>query len=94
MGKIAWSKLIRRTHMYLALFLTPWMVVYALSSLIFNHHALFSGGKTLAQFEKVEALPYEAVFSDGIEPRVYMCWKLFATCKAGLATFLLLVFTI
>ena len=50
MEKIAWSKLIRRTHMYLALFLTPWMVVYALSSFIFNHHALFSGGKPLATF--------------------------------------------
>jgi hypothetical protein len=48
--KTAWSKLIRRTHMYLALFLTPWMVVYALSSFIFNHHALFSGGKPLATF--------------------------------------------
>jgi hypothetical protein len=55
--------------MYLALFLMPWMVVYALSSFIFNHHALFRGGKPLAQFEKVEELPYEAVFSDGIEPR-------------------------
>ena len=55
--------------MYLALFLTPWMVVYALSSFVFNHHAFFSGGKPLAQFEKVAELPYEAVFSDGIEPR-------------------------
>jgi hypothetical protein len=36
--------------MYLALFLTPWMVVFALSSFIFNHHALFSGGKPLATF--------------------------------------------
>lgn len=50
MEKIAWSKLIRRTHMYLALSLTPWMVVYALSSFIFNHHALFSGGKPSATF--------------------------------------------
>ena len=30
MKKIAWSKLIRRTHMYLALFLTPWMVVFTI----------------------------------------------------------------
>ena len=30
MEKIAWSKLIRRTHMYLALFLTPWMVVFTI----------------------------------------------------------------
>ncbi len=65
--KIPWSRFIRRTHMYLALFLTPWMFVYALSSTIFNHFRFFSGGKPLAQFEQVEELPYEAVFSDGIE---------------------------
>ena len=50
MEKIAWNKLIRQTHMHLAFFLTPWMVVCALSSFIFNHHALFSGGKPLATF--------------------------------------------
>lgn len=27
---LAWSNLIRRTHMYLALFLTPWMVVFTI----------------------------------------------------------------
>jgi hypothetical protein len=36
------SKLIRRTHMYLALFLTPWMVLYALSTLVMNHHGFTS----------------------------------------------------
>jgi hypothetical protein len=30
MKKTAWSKLIRRMHMYLALFLTPWMVVFTI----------------------------------------------------------------
>ena len=53
--------------MYLALFLTPWMVVYTLSSFIFNHHAWLSPGR--AQFEKIAEQPYETVFSDGIEPR-------------------------
>ena len=75
--------------MYLALFLTPWMVVYALSSFIFNHHAFFSGGKPLAQFEKVAELPYEAVFSDGIESRE-AGW---VAILSGLATFVLLVLT-
>ena len=69
MKKNGWSKLIRRTHMYLALFLTPWVLVFALSSVIFNHFKFFSGGKPLAQFEHVAELPYEVVFSDGIEPR-------------------------
>ncbi|MCP4826431.1 MAG: hypothetical protein GY892_20290 [Shimia sp.] len=55
--------------MYLALFLTPWVLVFALSSVIFNHLKFFSGGKPLAQFEQVEELPYEAAFSDGIESR-------------------------
>ena len=31
------SKLLRRTHMYLALFLAPWMALYALSTLVMNH---------------------------------------------------------
>ena len=69
MKKFAWSWLIRRAHMYLALFLTPWVLVFALSSVIFNHLKFFSGGKPLAPFEQVAELPYEAVFSDGIEPR-------------------------
>ena len=32
------SKLLRRTHMYLALFLTPWMLGYALSTILMNHN--------------------------------------------------------
>ena len=45
MKKIAWSRLIRQTYMNLALFLRPWVLVYALSSIIFNHFKFFSGGK-------------------------------------------------
>jgi len=68
--------------MYLSLFLTPWVLVYALSSIIFNYFKFFSGGKPLAPFEPLAELPYKAVFSDDIGPR-----------KAGLATFVLLVLT-
>lgn len=31
------SKLIRRVHLYLALFLSPWLAVYALSTIVMNH---------------------------------------------------------
>ena len=31
------SVVIRRSHMYVALFFTPWVAVYALSTLLFNH---------------------------------------------------------
>ena len=31
------SRLLRRIHMYLALFLTPWMLMYTLSTFVMNH---------------------------------------------------------
>lgn len=35
------SKIIRRTHMYLGLFLAPWMLMYGLSTMAMNHRAWF-----------------------------------------------------
>jgi hypothetical protein len=32
------SRLIRRVHMFTALFLAPWMLMYALSTLVMTHH--------------------------------------------------------
>src|SRR6185503_5205344 len=66
------SKLIRRTHMYLALFLTPWMLIYALSGLVLNHGQAvraFYGAK-FGQMEKVEERSYAATFSADAEPRM------------------------
>lgn len=59
------SKLIRRTHLYLALFVTPWMIVYALSGLALNHGNWLRGiyGPRFAQFEKTEERPFTAAFS-------------------------------
>lgn len=66
------SKLIRRTHMYLALFLTPWMLIYALSGLVLNHGQAVRSlyGDKFAPFEKVEERPYAAAFSADAEPRM------------------------
>src|SRR5215472_9366545 len=38
------SKLIRRIHMYLALFLAPWMTLYAVSTLVMNHTQFTGAG--------------------------------------------------
>lgn len=66
------SKLIRRTHMYLALFLTPWMLVYALSGLVLNHIQTIRGlyGARFGQFEKIEERAYTTTFSEGANPRM------------------------
>jgi hypothetical protein len=59
------SKAMRRSHMYLALFLTPWLVVYALSGFVLNHHSWFmpQDGKPPAPFVLVEERAYDAAFS-------------------------------
>ncbi len=36
-----WNLLFRRTHLYLGLLLLPWMAMYALSTVVFNHSAAF-----------------------------------------------------
>ena len=66
------SKLIRRTHMYLALFLTPWMIIYALSGLVLNHNQTIRSlyGAKFGQFEKIEERTYTATFSEGADPRM------------------------
>ena len=58
--------------MYLALFLTPWMLIYALSGLVLNHGELvrsFYGGK-FNDFEKIEERPYTAAFSADASARL------------------------
>jgi len=41
----------RRTHLYLGLFLTPWVLLYALSSIPFSHNAYFE------ERDKAKGLP-------------------------------------
>lgn len=67
----ATSRVIRRTHLYLALFVTPWMIVYALSGLVLNHGETVRGwyGGKFPDFEKVEERPYTAAFSADATPR-------------------------
>jgi hypothetical protein len=65
------SKVIRRTHMYLALFLFPWMLMYAISTLAMNHRVFFTGryGSASPAFEKERELIYGGSFPDDAELR-------------------------
>jgi len=60
------SKIMRRTHMYLALFLGPWMLMYALSTSAMNHREFFRdyyGGNPV--FEKESEKRYAGTFAPG-----------------------------
>jgi hypothetical protein len=65
------SKVIRRTHMYVALFLFPWMLMYAISTLAMNHRGFFTAsyGSASPAFEKERELIYDGSFSDNAELR-------------------------
>lgn len=39
---MTFTLILRRIHMYLALFLTPWVLVYGLSTVVMNHMPFFS----------------------------------------------------
>lgn len=64
------SKVLRRTHMYLALFLGPWVVMYAVSTMVMNHRELFIRiyGRGPAPFEKVSESTYPGGFAVGTSP--------------------------
>jgi hypothetical protein len=55
--------------MYLALFLFPWVLMYALSTLVMNHRAYFVGtyGTGPVPFEKERELGYDGFFQDNAE---------------------------
>ena len=60
------SLLIRRIHLYLALFLTPWMLMYAISTIAMNHRAWFESyyGGHVVEWKHVS----EEKFAPDLEP--------------------------
>ena len=56
--------------MYLALFLTPWLLIFALSSLVFNHFGIVRAwyGGAPNQFAKVEDRAYSPDFPEDMTP--------------------------
>ncbi len=64
------SRIIRRLHMYLALFLAPWMLMYALSTLAMSHREFFLSfypTKTPQQVTERE-LDYSRTFAADVTP--------------------------
>jgi hypothetical protein len=65
------SKIVRRSHMYLALALTPWILVYAASTIVMNHREFVRHVLGIAppEFEKVSEQTYSGIFPEGAAPR-------------------------
>lgn len=64
------SKVLRRTHMYLALFLAPWVLVYTFSTFVMNHREWFRGHNPRPPaFEKEREFTYDGAFPEDAKPR-------------------------
>jgi hypothetical protein len=65
------STIVRRTHMYLALFLTPWVLMYTLSTMAMNHreHLRPIYGEGPPQFIEGAHRAYNASFLQDATPR-------------------------
>ena len=66
------SLIVRRTHMYLALFLFPWLLMYALSTAAMNHRTMFASAAPggAPQFEPERQLVYDGVLPGGADLRL------------------------
>ena len=66
------SLIVRRTHMYLALFLFPWLLMYALSTAAMNHRTMFASAAPggAPQFERERQLVYDGVLPEGADLRL------------------------
>src|SRR4051812_38588938 len=65
------SKFVRRSHMYVALFLSPWLLMYALSTLAMNHRGIFvqKYGAGPAPFQVERELTYAGNFAPDTTPQ-------------------------
>lgn len=63
------SHWLRRLHMYAALFLVPWVLIYAVSTAVMNHSSHFSAPPERPVFERVSEQTYNGSFAEGATPR-------------------------
>ena len=65
------SKILRQTHMYLGLFLVPWLAMYALSTIVMNHREAFQEhyGGSLVRWDKEREGTAAFRFSPGAAPQ-------------------------
>jgi hypothetical protein len=65
------SKVLRRTHMYLGLFFMPWMLMYAVSTIAMNHRQFFleKYGGEMVRWEKEQEQSYPGSFPSDVEAR-------------------------
>src|SRR5215208_628731 len=63
------SLILRRSHMYLALFLSPWVLIYALSTIAMNHREHLRGRNPPPPRFETAVRPFSHSFPPGTTPQ-------------------------
>lgn len=65
------SKVLRRTHLYMALFLTPWILMYTASTFVMNHRDWFREiyGKGMPGWRAERETIFEGAIAEGSQPK-------------------------
>lgn len=68
---MTFMQVLRRIHMYLAMFLTPWVLVYGASTLVLNHMPFFSSlyGKDWGKSYVEKEVPYDRPLPVKVDPQ-------------------------
>lgn len=81
------NRVIRRIHLYLGLGLSPWILMYAVSTIVMNHREHLGGeGPAPSGWSVERELTYPGTFSEGLAPRVVAGEILEAVDLAGAFT--------
>jgi hypothetical protein len=66
------TKVLRRIHLYLGLILSPWILMYAVSTIAMNHreHLGSSHGAPPPEWTVEREVTYPGTFSEGTAPRI------------------------
>lgn len=59
--RLSFALLLRRSHLYIGLFLTPWLAMYAVSTVVFNHWQLFN--HSAQPFQREREVAYDPTFA-------------------------------
>lgn len=74
------SRILRRIHLYLALFLGPWILMYAISTMVMNHREWFRGRPPAPPVWE----PVSSGIYDGVFPQSATAQQMAAQILAGL----------
>ena len=73
-----WIKTVRRVHLYIGLFLVPWVILYGVSALLFNHPG-WMNKRSVVLLDQADLNDTQFAHPFMVEPAVESAWQAIST---------------